>query len=154
MLNLKALFEPRSVAIVGASTRSGSVGSDTLNNLIDSGYKGKVYPVNPKVKSLHSLKCYASLSQIKGKIDLALIIVPAAIVPNILREAGELGIPAAIIISAGFRDAGRDDLEQEIKEIAHKYNIAVLGPNCLGLINPAKKLNLSFAPLMLSLIHI
>ncbi|MBN2884875.1 acetate--CoA ligase family protein [Patescibacteria group bacterium] len=148
MLNLKALFEPRSVAIVGASTRLGSVGSDTLRNLIVSGYKGKIYPVNPKVKSLNSLKCYASLSQIKKNIDLALIIVPAAIVATVLREAGELGIPAAIIISAGFRDVGRDDLEQEIIDIAQKYNIALLGPNCLGLINPAKKLNLSFAPLM------
>ncbi|MCF7860114.1 acetate--CoA ligase family protein [Patescibacteria group bacterium] len=148
MLNLKALFEPHSVAVVGASTRSGSVGSDTLHNLIDAGYKGKIYPVNPKAKSLNSLKCYSSLSEIKKKIDLVLIIVPAAVVATILREAGELKIPAAIIISAGFRDAGRDDLEQEIKDIAHQYNIAVLGPNCLGLINPAKKLNLSFAPLM------
>jgi acetyltransferase len=148
MLNLKALFEPKSVAVVGASTRAGSVGSDTLNNLIKSGYKGKVYPVNPKVKVLAGLKCYPSLNQIKGKIDLALIIVPAPIVPQILKEAGMLGIPAAIIISAGFKDAGREDLELKIKAISQKYNIAVLGPNCLGLINPAKKLNLSFAPLM------
>jgi acyl-CoA synthetase (NDP forming) len=73
MLNLKALFEPKSVAVVGASTRVGSVGSDILNNLIESGYKGKIYPVNPKAKRLSGLKCYQSLSQIKGKIDLVLI---------------------------------------------------------------------------------
>ncbi|MDD2680948.1 MAG: acetate--CoA ligase family protein [Patescibacteria group bacterium] len=148
MLKLKALFEPKSVAVVGASTREGSVGSDTLKNLIKSGYKGKIYPVNPKAKILSGLKCYQSISQIKTKIDLVLIIVPAAIVAQVLEEAGRLGVPAAIIISAGFKDVGRQDLEIEIKKIAQKYNIAVLGPNCLGLINPSKKLNLSFAPLM------
>jgi len=145
MHDLKSLFSPRSIAVVGASTRPESVGRALFENLRLSGFKGKIFPVNPKVKRLGSLRCYSSLSEIQEKIDLALIAVPAILVPDILREAGRIKIKAAVIISAGFKEAGRNDLEQEIVRIAKHYHLTLLGPNCLGFIRPRNCLNATFA---------
>jgi acetyltransferase len=147
MLNLDSVFKPQSVAIVGASTKAGSVGNDVVKNLA-SDFVGKIYPVNPKAEEIDGLKCYPSLSSISEKIDLVIIIVPAAITTAILEEAGSLGVKGAIVISAGFKEVGNIDLENQLKEISKKYEIALIGPNCLGIINPAIKLNASFAPLM------
>ncbi len=148
MHDLKTLFNPKSVAVVGASTTLGSVGSSVLNNLIQSGFKGKIFPVNPKVSILSGLKCYPDLNSIKRPVDLVVIIVPALVVPKVLVEAGECGAKAVTIISAGFKESGRVDLENQIIEIAKRYHLPVLGPNCLGFINPYLHLNATFAPLM------
>jgi len=144
MPNLDSIFKPNSVAIVGASTKIGSVGNAIVKNLIQ-GFAGHVYPVNPKTDELDGLKCYKSLTAIGAAIDLMVIVVPAAIVPAILEEGGALGIKGAIIISAGFKEAGNIELENSIKDICAKYDIALIGPNCLGIINPSVKLNASFA---------
>ncbi|MDA3802754.1 MAG: acetate--CoA ligase family protein [Patescibacteria group bacterium] len=144
MKNLDKLFKPSSVALVGASNEKGSVGKDLIDNL-KNGYKGKVYPVNLKSKKIADLKAYSSLSKIKGSVDLMLIAVPAKIVPRILEEGGKKGIRAAVVISAGFKEVGNNDLEKKVQDICSKYNISLIGPNCLGIINPHISLNASFA---------
>lgn len=144
MSNLDFVFKPNSVAIVGASTKLGSVGNDIAKNLTRD-FTGAIYPVNPKTEELYGLKCYPNLTAIKAPIDLMVIVVPAAIVPTILEEGGSLGIKGAIIISAGFKEAGNIELEKSVKDVCAKYDIALIGPNCLGIIIPSLKLNASFA---------
>ncbi len=144
MPNLDFVFKPKSVAVVGASTKEGSIGNDILKNLIN-GFSGKIYPVNPKVEKLLGLQCFPSLENISAKIDLVIIVVPAAIVLNILESAAKLGIKGVIIISAGFKEIGNIDSENKIREICLKNDIALIGPNCLGVINPLINLNASFA---------
>lgn len=149
-MHLHTLFAPRSIAVIGASTRPGSVGYTLTENLLKNGYAGKVYPVNPKTGILFGLPCYKSISAVEHDVDLAIIIVPAAGVPRVLREAGTRGVRSAVIISSGFKetgDAGRA-LEDEIASIARQYDIALLGPNCLGFLRPALGLNASFAQRM------
>ncbi len=149
-MHLESLFSPRSIAIIGASTKAGSVGWTLTENLLKNGYNGKVYPVNPKVTTLFDLPCYASVSAISDEIDLTIIIVPAAIVPAVLREAGIKGIKASVIISSGFKETGEvgQRLEEEIAAVAREYDIALLGPNCLGFLRPSIGLNASFAKQM------
>lgn len=147
-MNLNKLFHPESIAIIGASTELNSVGNDVVKNLVKQGFEGKIYPVNPKASELYSLKCYETVGDIKEKIDLAVIAVPAVLVPQILEEAGEKAIEAAVVISAGFKESGRKDLENEVVKICKKYDIALIGPNCLGIINPEIKMNASFAAVM------
>jgi len=144
MPNLDYVFKPSSVAIVGASTKPDSVGNDIVKNL-SQGFEGVVYPVNPKADELYGLKCYPTLTAIGAQVDLMVIVVPASIVPIILEEGGALGIKGAIIISAGFKEAGNVELEKTVEDICLKYDIALIGPNCLGIINPCLKLNASFA---------
>lgn len=147
-MNLDKLFYPQSIAIVGASTKEGSVGNDLAKNLATQGYEGKIYPVNPKAEELYGLKVYPSMTAVGAPIDLALIAIPAVFVPDVLREAGELGVKAAVVISAGFKEVGNVDLENQIKDICNQYDIALVGPNCLGIINPEINMNSSFAALM------
>lgn len=146
-MSLHSLFSPRSIAVIGASTTPGSVGHDIAKNLLESDYSGVVHLVNPKTNTLLGRPCYPSLDAIAGDIELALIVVPAKIVPAVLREAGERRIRAAVIISAGFKESGPagSALETEIQAIAAEFHIAVLGPNCLGFIHPSQYLNASFA---------
>lgn len=149
---LKALFEPSSVAVIGASRRKEAVGYAILKNLVTCGLKGKVFPVNPKADEIDGLRCYPTIADVPGKIDLAVLIIQSDVVPDTLRACGEKGIPAAIIISAGFREVGSGGLklEKQVSEIAEKYDITVLGPNCLGLINtdPKISMNASFSRTM------
>ena len=146
-MQLDTLFSPKSIAVIGASTTEGSVGHSLTRNLLQNGYAGKIYPVNPKTDILFDLPCYKNISDIAEDIDLAIIIIKALAVPQALREAGEKGVRGAIIISSGFKETGADGklLEDEITSIAKKYDIALLGPNCLGFLCPAIKLNASFA---------
>lgn len=145
MNNFSKIFEPKSVAVVGASDKKGGVGNDILKNLVLGGFSGDIYPVNPKYSEVLGLKCYNNLKSVKNEIDLMIIAVPAKIVPNILKEGADLGISGAIIISSGFKEVGEISLEKEIKDICQKNNITLLGPNCLGIINPSLNLNASFA---------
>ena len=144
MKNFDKIFKARSVAIIGASNRKGSIGNTLVLNLKNS-FKGKIYPVNLKEKKIENLKAYFSLNEIKNPIDLMLIAVPAKIVPDILEEGGRLGIKGAIVISAGFKEVGNLELDNRLKEIAKKYKITLIGPNCLGVLNPYNNLNASFA---------
>lgn len=144
---LDFIFQPKSIAVIGASTTKGKLGHDILNNIKKFGYSGRIYPVNPKAKSILGIKTYKSVKNIKGKVDVALIIVPAPIVNAVLKECGEKKIKAVVIISAGFKEMGGNGIkrEEEIKRTALKYGIKIIGPNCLGFINPHEKLNASFA---------
>ena len=146
--SLDSLFSPHSIALVGASTKLGSVGNDIAKNLLHGGFIGEVFPVNPNATELYGTRCYPDLTSIGSVPDLVIIAIPAASVPDILRQAAGLHIPAAIIISAGFRETGEAGakLESEIAEIAHSTGIIVLGPNCLGFLNSKLHLNASFAP--------
>ncbi|PJC01510.1 MAG: acyl-CoA synthetase [Candidatus Komeilibacteria bacterium CG_4_9_14_0_8_um_filter_36_9] len=146
-MNLDNFFQPKSIALIGASRDTTSLGFNLLNNLLKYGYAGKLYPVNPKAKTILNLICFSAVKEIKGIIDLAIIMVPAAIVKNVLIEWGQKKIKAAIIISSGFKemDATGAELEKELVMIAANYHMRLLGPNCLGLINPHLNLNASFA---------
>jgi acetyltransferase len=150
--NIEPVMNPRSIAVVGATNRAGSVGLAVFRNILDAGFQGLLYPVNPKVKSVQNVKAYPKLSSITDEVDVAVIIVPAEIVCSVLEEAGQKQVKGAIVISAGFKEVGERGAERErqLKETAAKYDIRVIGPNCLGVINNNEKvrLNASFATKM------
>jgi acetate---CoA ligase (ADP-forming) len=146
---LNSFFEPGSVAVIGASTNPSKLGYAVMKNLVDGGYseKGKIYPINPGADEILGLPAYPNILDTPGQVDLAVIVIPYPAVPAVLRECGEKGVPAAIIISAGFREAGEEGLERELEliEIAKEYNLRLIGPNCLGVIDTFTPLNASFA---------
>lgn len=146
-MSLTTLFNPKSIAIIGASTQPGSVGHIVVKNLIEDHYPGKVFPVNPKTTTLLGLPCYATIADIQEAIDLAIIVVPAPLVPDILQQVAAKKIATVVIISAGFKEAGVKGkvLEQQVKDIALEHRITLLGPNCLGFLHPKRGLNASFA---------
>lgn len=147
--NIDPLINPKSIAVVGASTRPGTVGNSVFVNLIQGGFKGPVYPVNPKTKFINSIRTYPSLSAIGDEIDLAVLVIPPPAIPDIIDEAGKLGVKALLVISAGFKEVGPEgaQLEEEVKKRIAKHGIPLVGPNCLGIINtdPEVSLNASFA---------
>ena len=144
---LDAFFHPHKVAVIGASEEQGSVGRTLLWNLLKAPFDGTVFPVNPKHSSLLGARCYQSIGQIPGKIDLAVIATPAATVPSVVADCGRAGVPAAIVISAGFKETGATGaaLEQAVLAEARKHDLRIIGPNCLGLMNPHTGLNATFA---------
>ncbi len=146
-VELQQLFEPRSVAIVGASSKPGKVGYDILRNMVSSGYQGEVYPVNPHAEEILGRKCYPSLAHIDSDVDLAVIVVPAAAVLAVVEECGAKGIKTAIVISAGFKEAGPEGIERERKlaELSHRLGMRIVGPNCLGVMSTSNGLNATFA---------
>lgn len=152
MKNIDSVFYPKSVAIIGASRQTGSVGHSLLANIIDSRFQGVVYPVNPKARAILGIKCYPRVLDIPDDVDLAVVIVPAPLVPQVLEECGVKGIKGAVIISAGFKEIGRRGIEREhkVKEIIEKYGIALVGPNCLGVVNtaPDSSMNATFGTQM------
>jgi acetate---CoA ligase (ADP-forming) len=149
MSELKPFFDPSSVAVIGASSNTTKLGYAVLKNLVDGGYseKGEIYPINPGSDTILGYKAYPTVLEVPGPIDLAVIVIPYPHVPEVLRLCGQKGIPAAIIISAGFREAGEEGLERELEliEIAKEYKIRLVGPNCLGIIDTFTPLNASFA---------
>jgi acetate---CoA ligase (ADP-forming) len=149
MSELKPFFDPGSVAVIGASSNTTKLGYAVLKNLVDGGYseKGEIYPINPGSDTILGYKAYPTVLEVPGPIDLAVIVIPYPHVPEVLRLCGQKGIPAAIIISAGFREAGEEGLERELEliEIAKEYKIRLVGPNCLGIIDTFTPLNASFA---------
>lgn len=146
-MSLKAVFSPRSIAVIGASHQVGSVGNDVVKNIVD-GFQGQLYLINPKGGELYGRQVFTSLKQVKKSIELIIVAVPSVIVPQVLTDAGKKGIKAAIVLSAGFREVGNNELEQQIVNIATKYKFTLIGPNCLGMMNPHLSLNGSFAPTM------
>ncbi len=148
---LDALFNPQSIAVIGASADSRKVGHAVLANLKKFGFTGALYPVNPTATEILGSKAYPSVAAIQAPLDLVVIVIPAKAVPAALRQCAEAGARAAIVISAGFKEAGADGtiLEEELKTISREQGIRVLGPNCLGLINTANSMNATFAADML-----
>lgn len=144
---LDAIFLPKSVAVIGAKDTIGSVGRTIMLNLLSGTFKGKVYPINPKRSEVLGTPAYPTLASLPEKVDLAVIVTPAPTVPGIVAECVAAGIPAAIIISAGFKELGPPGLalEEEILRIARKGKMRIIGPNCLGVMNPLHGLNATFA---------
>ncbi len=148
---LKELFEPESIAVIGASRNPRKVGHALVKNLLSSGYGGRVLPVNPAGGGIEGLRVYASVGEIEGKVDLAVVAIPAGGVPSAIRECIRKGVAYAVVISAGFKEAGSEGaaLEEELRRISRDGGIRILGPNCLGIINTAANLNATFARWML-----
>ena len=144
--NISKLFKPGSIALFGASDSETKPGGVILRNLRKSGFKGPIYPINPKHHKIGGRKVYGTLEEVPRKVDLAVIATPAAVVPTIIQQCGKQGVEAAIIISAGFGEAGTagKELEQELVTAARLSGIRFLGPNCLGLVRPDIGLNASF----------
>ncbi|MDP2156108.1 MAG: CoA-binding protein, partial [Nitrospirota bacterium] len=148
---LDTLFYPKSIAVIGASQDSQKVGYAILNNLLKFGYQGAIYPINPKADEILGIKAYKNIFDVPDKIGLAVVSIPAAMVPDCIRDCIKRGITSAVIISAGFKEAGSAGilLEEELKALRKTGNIRILGPNCLGIINTANDLNATFAAGML-----
>ncbi len=143
---LERMFNPKVVAVVGATPKEGKVGNILLKNLKD--FDGKVYAVNPKYDEILGYKCYPSVEEIPDEVDLAIIAVPAEVVPSILESCGRKGVKNAVVITAGFKEAGNYALENKITEICRRYGINMVGPNCLGIINTHNNLNATFGRIM------
>ena len=145
--SLKTFFKPRSVALIGATEKAGSVGRTILSNLIASPFGGTVYPVNPNRPSVLGIQSHPSIASIPEQVDLAVIVTPPASIPGIIEECGEAGVPTAVVISAGFKEVGAvgAQLELDLVAKAREYGMRVIGPNCLGVMNPVSGLNATFA---------
>ena len=147
---LEVMFKPRSVAVIGATERQGSVARTILWNLISTTFGGTIFPVNPKYNSILGIKAYSSVGSIPDPVDLAVIVTPARTVPGIIEECAAAGVRAAIIISAGFKETGPEGvaLEEKILKIARRSSMRIVGPNVLGVMNPITGLNATFASTM------
>jgi acetyltransferase len=145
-LNLDKIFNPSSIAVVGASDESGTVGHALMKNLIELKFQGDIYPVNIRKTEILGYKAYPSVEQIPERVDLAVIATPAATVPEIVEQCGRAGIAGLVIISAGFKEIGSEgkELEERILEARRKYGLRIIGPNCLGVIRPSVNLNVTF----------
>lgn len=149
---LKLFFEPRGVAVIGASRRRGTIGGEILHNLVSFGFKGSIYPVNPTAASIDNIKCYPSIEAVEGPVDLAVIVVPAANVVSVASECGRKGVKALVVISAGFAetdDAGKAR-QVELLNVCRNAGMRLIGPNCMGIANtdPAVLLDATFAPVV------
>ncbi len=149
-MQFSSIFSPSSIALVGASAKPGSVGNNLMKNLVQNGFGGTIYAVNPTPQVIEGIQSVPSLTAIGKPIDLAIIAVKADIVLSVVEEAGKCGVKGLIIISAGFREAGPEgkDREKKLQELCSRYEITMVGPNCLGIIRPSVGINASFAPLM------
>ena len=144
---MKKIFNPKTVALIGASGELNTVGFGLANNILEGKKARKVFFVNPFQKEILGEQCFEKIANIKEKIDLVIIAVPQKIVKSVVLECCEKKVGAIIIVSSGFKETGNVKEEEEIKEIVNKYKIPLIGPNCLGIINPSINLNASFAPL-------
>ena len=152
MIDLDAIFSPQSVAVVGASTTPGKVGHDIFVNILKGGYRGVLYPVNPSAESVSSVRAYPSISDIPYPLDLAMIILPPKLALGAIQEAIDKGVKGIVIVSAGFKEVGGEglEIEKQIVKMCREHNVRVVGPNCLGVINPLDnvRLNASFSARM------
>ena len=143
---INKMLRPKSVAIVGASATPGKIGYTVVKNLLKDGYKGKIYPINQKEKEILGVKCYPEIQDVPGEIDSAIMCVPASVMKEVTIECGKKGVKGLIVITSGFSEIGRKDLEDEIVSIAHSYGMRVLGPNIVGSLSNSDQFNGSFAP--------
>jgi acetate---CoA ligase (ADP-forming) len=145
-MSLESFFNPHSVAVVGASNKKGKVGYEIMTNIVNGGYKGRIFPVNKNETEIDGIKCYPDLESIGQVPELVIIVVPAPVVQNVMVQCGKIGVKAVVIITAGFKEIGKEgkELETQVVETAKRAGIRIIGPNCLGLIVPNNKLNASF----------
>jgi acetyltransferase len=143
---LTALFTPRTIALFGASDRENSVGGVVFKNLLSAGYEGRIFAINPKHQTVQGEKAYASLADVGEAVDLAVVATPASTIPAIVEACGEHGIKMMLILSAGFRETGEEGrrLEDRVTQLVERHGIRLMGPNCLGLMRPEIKLNITF----------
>ncbi len=144
---LSQLLRAESIAVVGATPKEGKIGRMVLENLIRAGFKGRIYPVNPRYSEILGLKSYPSLTSIPGKVDIAVVAIPADMVPSVIDDAVAKDVGVVVVLSAGFSEAGRADLEEEIVRRARKGNVRIIGPNCAGISVPGIGLHASFEEL-------
>jgi acetyltransferase len=152
MSALDAILRPKSIAVIGASRRPNTIGWQILHNLLEHGFQGPVYPVNPYARAIHSVPAFPSMSDIPGDVDLGIIVVPKERVLGVALEAIDAGVKGLVVISAGFKEVGGDglDRERELEELIRDRNLRMVGPNCMGVINtaPDVAMNATFAPAM------
>ncbi|MCL6557990.1 MAG: CoA-binding protein, partial [Firmicutes bacterium] len=143
---LNNFYNPNAVAVVGASKKPGKVGHSIVKNLIESGYAGKIYPVNPGEDEIEGLKSYPSVTAIPETVDLAVIAVPAAKTLDVAKECGEKGVKNLVVVTAGFKEIGKEglDLEKELVATCQHYGMRMLGPNCVGMMDTHTPINASF----------
>ncbi|MEW5989083.1 MAG: CoA-binding protein, partial [Chloroflexota bacterium] len=145
--SLDALFTPKSVALIGATEKTGSVGRTILWNLLTNSFSGVIFPVNPKRGNVLGIKAYPSVTAVPEPVDLAVVVTPAATVPGVIHDCAQAGVKGAIVISAGFKETGPAgwELEQQVLAEARRGRIRIIGPNCLGVMNPIGGLNATVA---------
>jgi len=145
--NIDRIFNPGAIAVIGASEKADSVGSTLMLNLVQSGFQGELFPVNPRHRTIHGLKTLPSILTAEHSIDLAVIATPIETVPSIVKECVQKGVKGAIILSTGGKEAGTkgQEIEAQIGRYAREGGLRVVGPNCLGIICPQRNLNASFA---------
>ena len=143
---LSTLFSPKSVAIIGASDRTDSVGAIVFKNMLESGFKGSLYPINPNHKKVQGKKAYASIEEIGKPVELAVICTNAATVPDVIEACGKHGVHAAVVLSAGFSEVGAHgaEIERTMLANARTYGVRIIGPNCLGIMRTCIGLNATF----------
>lgn len=146
MNNIDYFFNPRSVAIIGASREPRKFGHIILENFIKR-FKGEVFPVNPSTEKMVNLRCYKSVRDISEEVDLAVIVIPAKYTEGVLEECGEKGVKAVVIISGGFSEIGEEERENRLLEIAKKYNMRLMGPNCIGVFDAYSHVDTMFSPM-------
>jgi len=146
-MHSQALFYPKSIVVIGASHKEKTVGNDVTKNLINS-FKGQLYLINPKSEAIFGHQVLSSIDQIDGQVDLAILAIPAQFVPQAVNEISQKGTKAVVVISSGFKEIGNQKIEDELALICQQKNITLIGPNCLGVINPEINLNASFASKM------
>ncbi len=150
--SLDAILKPRSIAVVGASRSPSTIGHQILSNLLRYGFSGPVYPVNPKARSVHSVRAYPNVGAIGEPVDLAVIVVPKELVLGVAEECGAAGVRGLVVISAGFREMGGAGVERErlLVEAVRRHGMRMIGPNCMGVLNgdPSFSMNATFAPTM------
>jgi acetyltransferase len=140
------MLRPKSVAVIGASATPGKIGYTVIKNLIDGGYEGKIYPINNNTPEILGLKAYPNVTDVPGEVDSAIVTVPAKYMNEVAEECGKKGVKGMIVITSGFSEVGRKDLDDQMMEIATKYKMRVLGPNIVGTLSNSDKFNGSFAP--------
>ncbi len=143
---LDGIMHPKAIAVVGASATPGKIGYTVLDNLIKQGYTGTIYPINPSAEEILGLKCYPSILDVPGQVDAAVITIPAKLVPQGVEECGKKGVKGLIVITSGFSEVGKRELEDEIVALAHRYGMRILGPNIVGVLSNSDGMNASFAP--------
>jgi acetyl coenzyme A synthetase (ADP forming)-like protein len=150
MNSLEPIFHPTSIAVIGASRTPGAIGYEIVHNLLAHGFQGALYPVNPRARFIHSVPAYPSVRELPGPVDLVVIVVPKDCVLEVVDDCGARGVPAVIVISAGFREVGGEGaaLEEALLERVRRYGMRLVGPNCIGVTNtdPAVSMNATFAP--------
>ena len=145
---LDALLSPKSIAVVGASATPGKIGYTVVKNLLESGFEGPIYPINPSADEILGLKCYASVLDLDGPVDAAIITIPAKFVLPLVDELGKKGVKGLMVITSGFAEVGEKELERQLVEKSNSYGMRVLGPNIVGVLSNSGKMNGSFAPML------